>query len=378
MRKEYVRLTQTGFILAILLSTRAPHLVGQQIPLGRNDQSFEAALLHHAMNDAALSRVVTLLDRLGRAEVPRGRTWSGVNPHQRPARSIVMYVVNAKSLVRDPRTCGYQLERSDAYDCYRASALANNCAAVTSEVMACDAELVLRLSHWAIAVVLEHAIDPASIRPGSLPVLARVFLSLRGTSSINDRLELLAAANQQIETGRFAPLAEDRDSVLVGFLKFFVLHELGHIVLGHVTNNALPACALALSTNSLSDEFLAQERAADNFALERMSQLIRATLTSDYAAPLVFQVLATEQVYEAASAAGVNIATPAEQWNTNQKEAIVTEYLRRTCSGTHPYLNRRFLTFVQSRRYRGVNYPDVPGVQREVQGHDAICRRLAP
>src|ERR1043166_1118954 len=85
-----------------------------------------------------------------------------------------------------------------------------------------------------------------------------------------------------------AGLGPVRDSASVGFIKFIILHEFGHLKLNHLASGAFPRCAFPADAPSTGNQ-IDLERQADQYALDEVGDSAIYP-SSTYMAPLLFEM----------------------------------------------------------------------------------------
>jgi hypothetical protein len=321
--------------------------------------------------------------------------WRGINPVGRKRNEIALYFVNAKNLVENEKICGSDKHpRTWESNCKRALAVKDNCAVVQPNVIACDYKFALKLSILSTMLWLEFISEQEDFEQNKSKALQRVYnkmiLEFKSSNNIYNMGSVIYKYNQIRAQGFGKPhnervlLDQEYNSVLKGLWKFVIIHEIGHIVLGHVSDDSMPLC---VQKTPWSSNIPSIEKEADNYFLH---QMINQNIPIDenrenFFSPYFFSILINYEMISTLLDAGATIEELEDLTSIEGDvyNIAIAIYLARTCGGEHPYLNHRFYYILQSEYYQHY-YAGIESDKRfefirsEIEEHDKQCRNMSP
>lgn len=346
------------------VSTPSEELSKEQL-----DQAISDLLEKHAINDEALNDVKgfssDLLEKLLQADY----RFRGYNS-KRSARGVYFYIVDQKTLRHDENACGptgnaHDVQPSQRDMCYRVGALEDNCAVLGPTTIACDFQLIWRLSRYASTLAISTL-----KRPGRdeyyfpRETLRRKFLEEEQRfDSTNKQLANLRYSNYSFSQ-KFSFIQDARDRALKGFLMFLLSHEAGHIQLGHCNTTVAGRCE-SLSNNADDQVHIPwqlcrmpdqMELDADKFAIAFMAGDINPrAFTPARAAPEFF----IEEHERRLHLSIVSIGQDPEKWkyeaaSPNLKKRFEEEWLKNLATGSHPKDLARYVALLDLLESKGV------------------------
>jgi hypothetical protein len=341
----------------------------------------ESAILASPEMDATYQLASTVLARALRVPV-------AVNKHRVDSTTVILYVVDEERAAATPLSGGpfrdclpVPIDQREV--CERHAAVLGNCAVVSPHTIACDFQLLWRVSRYATMLAISSSKDSTSkTYPFPREEIRRTFNGGEAKyATTAARLENLRVTREAFQKG-FAYVEPTRKRVHEGFLEFLLYHEAGHVSNGDVSKAALPKCALPRVT---LDELCAEEDTlevdADAFALDLMkADLDAATFTPARAAPEFFVEEYERRVYRAM----LSIKKDPNTWTLesappDERAEFETAWAREVSTGSHPQDLRRYVRMMSALEKRGIKLTaSLQSVQRATEALDTLasyCRK---
>jgi hypothetical protein len=242
--------------------------------------------------------------------------------------------------------------------CERHASVLENCAVVSQHNIACDFQLLWRMSRYAAMLAIASSKDSTSeTYPFPREEVRATFNGREARyRTTADRLADLQSTRDSFQN-KFAYVDATRRRVQEGFLEFLLYHEAGHISNGDASSAALPTCALPPAT---LPDLCAQEDplevGADAFALDLMEADLDPTkFTPARAAPEFFVEEYERRVYRAV----LSIQKDPKTWSLkaappDERAEFETAWAREVSTGSHPQDLRRYVRMMSALQGRGI------------------------
>lgn len=316
------------------------------------DSAFTKLLIKHSVSSLCLSEAEQIIETEMRKNLPADILWGGIN--LRKVGCLSVYVVDASVLAEDSMLCGHskgilEINSKNLSACVKAKLIKENCIVIDGRSIAIDIRLLWRVFRYSAALSISSLQNPAT-KSYYFPrdSIRKKFLKEENKFVTADEMLInLNAIDSLFKKGMLSTVKETKTRVLHGFLQFIFLHELGHIVNGHV-NGSLLSCMSAKDPDNLKEIFCNQldsnEATADDFAISRISLGLKANyFTPERASPEFFlEEFLRHQYY-----ASLDIGVDPDTWDftkasNDEKNRYIISWLKRISTGSHPSDLKRY------------------------------------